>query len=213
MPHELICRRMEEKNKEEERKKEELKKEEEKKQEEERKRKEGEEELERKRKDVREAEEKLRQERPGHIRDLLAMDLEQASAGQMKRMMKNLGISSTGCVEKQDLRRKLIESVPELRIKMGSKSQASTSQPTSSKCNGLKIGIVIMCVCLCAMFVHAFICVGYRKVEANVESELDRLRKELASTKNQLEQADRQLRTLRRENSDLKASSKVWGIT
>jgi len=129
----LSCRRMEGKNKEGDRKKEELRKEEEKKQEEDRKKKEEEEELERKRKEAQEAEERLKQERPGHVRDLLAMDLEQASAGQMNRMMRNLGISSMGCVEKQDLRKKLVESVPELRIKMGSKTQASSSQPTSSK--------------------------------------------------------------------------------
>ena len=125
-----LCRKMEDKNKDKERVVEE-RKEEEMKLEAEKKKKEEEELL--KRKEAREAEEKLLRERPMHVQDLLAMDLDQASAGQLKRMMKNLGISTTGCVEKQDLKKKLVESVPELRIKMGDKTQGNASRVASSK--------------------------------------------------------------------------------
>jgi len=105
------------------------------KEERERKQKENEEEelRRKKQKEAREAEEKLREDRPRHIQELLSMDIESASAGQLKKMMKNLCISTTGCVEKQDLRKKLVDSVPELRIKVGSKTQPGSSSPPSSK--------------------------------------------------------------------------------
>ena len=126
---------MEEKNKEEERKKEQEEAERKTNEERERKKKENEEEelRRRKEKEVREAEEKLREERPKHIQELLSVDVESASAGQLKKMMRNLGISSTGCVEKQDLRKKLVDSVPELRIKVGSKTQPGSSSLPSSR--------------------------------------------------------------------------------
>ncbi len=91
--------------------------------------------LDKKRKEAEEIQENLKKERPGHIKELLALDLEVASAGQMMKMMRNLGINSVGCVEKQDLKIKLIESIPELRIKMASKSQESTIKlPSSELC-------------------------------------------------------------------------------
>lgn len=82
----------------------------------EKKRKEEEEELEKVQKQ-REAEEKFKRDRPMYVKEVLEMDLDRASIGSLKHVLKNLGISMVGCVEKQDLKKALIDNVPELRIR------------------------------------------------------------------------------------------------
>ncbi len=86
------------------------------KKEEEKKKKEEEEEQEKDRK-LRLENEKLRQERPKHLEELLKMDLDNTSIKSIKTIMEKMHISHRGCLDRKDLKERLMENVPELRIR------------------------------------------------------------------------------------------------
>ncbi len=80
--------------------------------------------------------EKRREDRPKHLRELLKMDLDTAPARDLKATMIKMGIPLRGCVEKADLKKKLIESVPELRMEVERRaSEASITSLGSSSTN------------------------------------------------------------------------------
>ena len=56
------------------------------------------------------------------MRKLLDLDLSAASVKQLKGIMKGMGISSVGIFEKGDLQKHLVQSVPELRLHLQSRS-------------------------------------------------------------------------------------------
>lgn len=85
------------------------------KKEEERKRKEEEEEQEKDRK-IRQENEKLRLERPKHLEELRKMDLDSTSIKSIKIIMEKMHVSHHGCLSRADLKERLMENVPELRI-------------------------------------------------------------------------------------------------
>lgn len=97
-----------------------------KKKDEEKKRKEEEEEQERDQK-LRLSNERLRQERPQRLEELLKMDLDSAPIKELKSIMEKMAISPRGCLNRKDLKEKLVDSVPELRLKA-----PSGSSPTAS---------------------------------------------------------------------------------
>eukprot|EP00731_Ephydatia_muelleri_P030669 Em0022g183a len=104
-------RRREQAEKEEQRAKEEAEK----------KRKEEEEQ--RARDEVRRREEEIRrQNRPQVVAELLKTDVDVASVKVTKELMAKLGISSVDCLSKEDLKKKLMDNVPEYR-------QAQQTQP------------------------------------------------------------------------------------
>ena len=55
------------------------------------------------------------------MRKLLDLDLSVAGGKHLKEIMKGMGISTVGIFEKGDLRKKLVQSVPELRLQLQSK--------------------------------------------------------------------------------------------
>ena len=55
------------------------------------------------------------------MRKLLDLDLSAAGVKHLKEIMKGMGISSVGIFEKADLRKHLVQSVPELRIHLKSR--------------------------------------------------------------------------------------------
>lgn len=61
------------------------------------------------------------QTRPENVRRLLDLDLSVAGVRHLKEIMKGMGISTVGIFEKADLRRQLVQSVPELRMHLQSK--------------------------------------------------------------------------------------------
>lgn len=69
---------------------------------------------------LRAANERLRQERPQHLEELLKMDLDSAPNRELKNIMEKMAISSRGCLNRKDLKERLLESVPELRLKQPS---------------------------------------------------------------------------------------------
>lgn len=62
------------------------------------------------------ANERLRQERPQHLEELRKMDLDHAPIRELKSIMERMGISPVGCLSRKDLKEKLLENVPELRL-------------------------------------------------------------------------------------------------
>lgn len=75
--------------------------------------------------------EKLRQERPQHLEELFKMDLDSATNKQLKAIMQKMGISFLGCLDRKDLKDKLMESVPELRLRQPD-SQPKSSSPSNT---------------------------------------------------------------------------------
>lgn len=73
-----------------------------------------------------------RESRPQHLEELLKMDLDTASIKDMKAIMIKMGISPHDCFEKTDLKKKLLESVPELRIATERKGSISSRGSVSS---------------------------------------------------------------------------------
>ena len=98
------------------------------KKEEEKKRKEEEEEKEKDRK-RRLENEKLREERPKFLQELLQMDLDNCSIKSIKTIMDKMHVSHRGCLNRQDLKERLMENVPELRL--GQKNQPRTRNSSS----------------------------------------------------------------------------------
>ena len=86
------------------------------KKEEEKKRKEEEEEQEKDRK-LRLENEKLRKERPKLLEELMKMDLDTTSIKSIKIIMEKMHVSHRGCLDRKDLKDRLLENVPELRIR------------------------------------------------------------------------------------------------
>ena len=82
---------------------------------EEKKRKEEEEEAEKDKK-LRLENERLRKERPKYLEELLKMDLDSASIKNLKTMMEKMHVSHRGCLDRKDLKERLYENVPELRL-------------------------------------------------------------------------------------------------
>lgn len=64
-----------------------------------------------------EAEKILRMERPKNLEELLKMDLDTAKIRDIRNIMGKMGVSTHGCVERADLKKKLMDNVPELRIR------------------------------------------------------------------------------------------------
>lgn len=62
------------------------------------------------------ANERLRLERPQRLEELQKMDLDSAPIRELKSIMEKMGISSRGCLNRKDLKEKLMENVPELRL-------------------------------------------------------------------------------------------------
>ena len=77
-----------------------------------------------------------REARPQHLEELMRMDLDKSSSKELKQIMLNMGIATHDCFEKSDLKKKLIDNVPELRMEMerrkSSSSQTSFSSPSSN---------------------------------------------------------------------------------
>ena len=67
-----------------------------------------------------------REARPQHLEELLKMDLNSASVRDIKAIMIKMGISPHDCFERADLKKKLKENVPELRIAL-ERQQSSAS--------------------------------------------------------------------------------------
>ena len=61
------------------------------------------------------------QARSENVKKLLDLDLSVASTKDLKEIMKGMGISSGGIFEKGDLRKKLVQTVPELRMHLQSR--------------------------------------------------------------------------------------------
>lgn len=72
-------------------------------------------------------EEIRRQNRPQAVAELLKTDLDVASVKVIKELMAKLGISSVDCLSKEDLKKKLVDNVPEYR----QAQQAKGTQPSS----------------------------------------------------------------------------------
>lgn len=67
-----------------------------------------------------------RESRPQNLEELLKMDLDTASSKDMKAIMIKMGISPHDCFEKADLKKKLLENVPELRMAIERKESISS---------------------------------------------------------------------------------------
>ena len=76
--------------------------------------------------------ERIRLERPQHVEELLKMDLDSASIRDIKSIMVKMGVSTHDCFERADLKQKLMDNVPELRINTISSSRNSSM---SGKCS------------------------------------------------------------------------------
>ena len=55
----------------------------------------------------------------------MKLDLDKAPIKEIKAIMIKMGISSYGCVEREDLRKKLIENVPELKFEIDRKQSSA----------------------------------------------------------------------------------------
>jgi hypothetical protein len=58
------------------------------------------------------------------VRKLLDLDLSAAGGKHLKEIMKGMGISAVGIFEKSDLRKHLVQSVPELRMHLQSRLES-----------------------------------------------------------------------------------------
>lgn len=111
-----------------------VKEEEVKKKDEEKKQQEEKEELEKDHK-LRLANERLRQERPQRLEELMKMDLDSAPIRELKNIMEKMRISSLGCLNRKDLKERLLDNVPELRLKQPS----SPISPSKESCLSHKV--------------------------------------------------------------------------
>jgi ATPase subunit of ABC transporter with duplicated ATPase domains len=74
-----------------------------------------------------------RENRPQNLEDLMKLDLDKAPIKEIKAIMIKMGISPHDCFERADLKKKLIENVPELKFEMERKqSSASISSRGST---------------------------------------------------------------------------------
>ena len=102
---------------------------------EEKKRQEEEEEKRRDEKRKRNAEYR-KETRPQHLDELLRMDLDSAPIRDIKGIMIKMGISPHDCLERSDMKKKLRENVPELRMRTESVTSMSSQSSVSSNMSG-----------------------------------------------------------------------------
>ena len=108
---------------------------------EEKKRQEEEEEKRRDEKRKRNAEYR-RETRPHHLEELLKMDLDTAPIRDIKAIMIKMGISPHDCLERSDMKRKVRENVPELRMTM-EKSESFQSMSSQSSVSSNMSGKIL----------------------------------------------------------------------
>ena len=72
-----------------------------------------------------------RENRPQNLEDLMKLDLDHAPIREIKAVMIKMGISPHDCFERSDLKKKLIDNVPELKFEM-EKKQSSMPSPRGS---------------------------------------------------------------------------------
>ena len=77
-----------------------------------------------------------RESRPQHLEELLKMNLDTDSIRNIKDIMIRMGISPHDCFERSDLKKKLVENVPELRREI--ERRASLASQSSS--DGVFVG-------------------------------------------------------------------------
>ena len=73
-----------------------------------------------------------RESRPQHLEELLKMDLDSVSIRAIKDIMIRMGISPHDCFERRDLKKKLVDNVPELRMAMERRASISSQSSTAS---------------------------------------------------------------------------------
>ena len=74
--------------------------------------------------------------RPQHLEELLKMDLDTASIRDIKAIMIKMGISPHDCLERSDMKKKLRENVPELRMRSESVTSMSSQSSIGSNMSG-----------------------------------------------------------------------------
>ena len=104
-----------------------------KKKDEEKKRKEEQEELDKDKK-LRLAREKLQELRPQHLEELRQINLDKAPIRELKGIMEKMGITSRGCISRKDLKEKLLENVPELRLQQSGQLSGAPGKHFISLC-------------------------------------------------------------------------------
>ena len=67
-----------------------------------------------------------RENRPQNLEDLMKLDLDKAPIKEIKAIMIKMGISTHDCFERADLKKKLIDNVPELKFEMERKQSTSS---------------------------------------------------------------------------------------
>ena len=86
-----------------------------------------EEETQRKRHQQRMRSEEIRREnRPQNLEELMKLDLDKAPIKEIKAIMIKMGISPHDCFERADLRKKLVDNVPELKFELERKSSSAS---------------------------------------------------------------------------------------
>lgn len=90
--------------------------------------------------------EQRRKDRPQHLQELLKMDLDTAPVRDLRAIMIKMGIPYHDCVEKSDMKERLIDRVPELRMEIERKASAASistlgSSPTDSRPPSVSSGL------------------------------------------------------------------------
>ena len=102
-----------------------------KKEEAEKKKHEEEEERKRHQKQMRTAEIR-RENRPQNLEELMRLDLDTAPIRDIKAIMIKMGISPHDCFERADLKKKLVDNVPELKFELERKQSSASLSPRGS---------------------------------------------------------------------------------
>lgn len=76
----------------------------------------------------RQQEEDRLKNRPQHVQELLALDLNKAPIREIKSLMEKMHISHVGCTSRQDLKTQLVQQVPELRLKHEKETEELAAQ-------------------------------------------------------------------------------------
>lgn len=67
-----------------------------------------------------------RENRPQNLEELMRLDLDSAPIREIKAIMVKMGISPHDCFERADLKKKLIDNVPELKFEIERKQSSSS---------------------------------------------------------------------------------------
>lgn len=67
-----------------------------------------------------------RENRPQNLEELMKLDLDSAPIREIKAIMVKMGISPHDCFERADLKKKLIDNVPELKFELERKQSSSS---------------------------------------------------------------------------------------